>query len=290
MTVSAASENYFESGERVGDYTIDRELVSEESGVVYQATHLVLPRQAHVKVMGGAFSRPLAVQLLREACLLEALQHPGIPRVYECGVLPDRKPWVAFQRIDGLSLQASLGDGPMPVADLVAVLRDVADILTHTHSRGVVHTKLSADTIVRTPERQLAVYLRGWSGARTVESTQALDIRDDVYALGVVAFRALTGCLHTPSVSATEWCPSAPTELTALIDVMLDANPRVRPTSEEVRERARWLSTTISESIEPFEIGKPRWTPPNGIDPDTHESVPATSSTFSIRIARSPTK
>ena len=288
----AVSENYFESGARVGDYTIDRELVREDSGVVYQATHMVLPRKAHLKVMAGAFSRPLAVQLLREACLLEALQHPGIPRVYECGVLPDRKPWVATQRIDGLSLQASLDDGPMPVADLVVVLRDVADILAHAHSRGVVHTKLSADTIVRTPERQLAVYLRGWSAARTVESTQSLDIREDVYALGGVAFRALTGCLHTPSVSATEWCPAAPPELTALIDVMLDGNARVRPTAEEVRERARWLATTLCEVIEPLEIGKPRWTPPNGIDPDNHEAipVPATSSAFSIRIARSPTK
>jgi serine/threonine protein kinase len=285
--VSAVSENYFESGARVGDYTIERELVREESGVVYQATHMVLPRKAHVKVMAGEYSRPLAVQLLREACLLEALQHAGIPRVYECGVLADRKPWVATQRIDGLSLQASLGDGPMAIAELVTVLRDVADILAHAHSRGVVHTKLSAETIVRTPDRQLSVYLRGWSAARTVESTQSLDIRDDVYALGVVAFRALTGCLHTPSVSATEWCPAAPPELTALIDVMLDTNQRVRPTSDEVRERARWLATTV-ESL----IGKPRWTPPNGIDPDTHDNVPvpATSSAFSIRIARSPTK
>ena len=279
--VPAVSENYFESGARVGDYTIDRELVREESGVVYQATHMVLPRKAHLKVMAGAYARPLAVQLLREACLLEALQHAGIPRVYECGVLADRKPWVATQRIDGQSLQSSLGDGPMPIADLVVVLRDVADILSHTHARGVVHTKLSADTIVRTPERQLAVYLRGWSAARTVDSTQSLDIREDVYALGGVAFRALTGCLHTPSVSATEWCPAAPPELTALIDVMLDGNPRVRPTSEEVRERARWLATTI----EPLDIGK--WPAPTR---DDISPVPATSSAFSIRIARSPTK
>ena len=271
-----------ESGARVGDYTIDRESSREESGVVYQATHLLLPRKAHIKV---ARDRALAKQLLREACLLEALQHAGIPRIYECGMLGDRRPWVAFQRIDGGSLQSSLGDGPMPIADLVVVLRDVADVLTHAHARGVVHTKLSSETIVRTPERQLAVYLRGWSGARTVESVQSLDARDDVYALGAVAFRALTGCLHNPSVSATDWCPGAPSELTALIDVMLDENTRVRPTSEEVRERATWLASTIA----PIEISKPRWTPPNGLDRDTHERMPA-SGEFSIRITRTLTK
>jgi serine/threonine protein kinase len=278
--------DHFVTGTRVGDYTIERECSREETGVVYQATHLLLPRKAHLKVLAGAWTRPLAVQLLREACLLEALQHPGIPRVFECGVLADRRPWVAFERLDGLSLAASLGAGVMPIPDLVVLLRDVADTLTHAHARGVVHTKLSADTVIRTPERKLSVCLRGWSGARTVETTQHLDARDDVYALGVVAFRALTGCLHTPSVSATDWSPNAPAELTALIDVMLDTNARVRPTSEEVRERAGWLSTTI----EPLGIGKPRWTPPNGLDRDTHQPVPATSSTFSIRIGRTITK
>ena len=280
-------ENYFESGARVGDYTIDTEHGQWDSAVIYQATHLVLPRKAHLKIL-SQFTRQTAVQLLREACLLEALQHAGIPRIFECGVLPDKRPWIAMQRIDGLSLQASLGDGPMAVSDLVVLIRDVADILTHAHARGVVHTKVSAETIVRTPERQLSVYLRGWGAARTVESTQALDARDDVYQLGVVAFRALTGCLHTPSVSATEWSPSAPAELTALIDTMLDQNARVRPTSEEVRERARWLASTN----EPLEIGKPRWTPPHGLDPDTHTPVPAptTTSTFSIRIGRTITK
>lgn len=277
-------ENYFESGARVGDYTIDREWSREDSAAIYHATHLVLPRRVNLKVV-TASERPAAVQLLREACLLEALQHAGIPRVFECGVLGDRRPWVAFQRADGLSLQASLGDGPMPIADLVVLLRDVADVLTHAHARGVVHARVSAETIVRTPERPLSVYLRGWGHARTVDSSTSLDVREDVYALGVVAFRALTGCLHTPSVSATDWCPSAPPELTALIDVMLDGNPRVRPTSDEVRERARWLATTL----DPLEIGKPRWTPPNGLDRDTHEPIPP-SSTFSIRIGRTITK
>ena len=271
----------FEAGGRVGDYTIERESSREQSGVVYQATHLLLPRKAHVKV---ANDRVVAKQVLREACVLEALQHAGIPRVYECGILADRRPWVAFQRIDGHTLASALG-GPMPVADLVVLLRDLADVLAHAHARGVVHSRVMPETIVLTPDRALAVYLRGWSLARTVESTQSLDIRDDIYALGVVAFRALTGCLHTPSVSATDWCPSAPTDLTALIDVLLDDNPRVRPTSEEVRERAGWLASTL-------EISKPRWTPPNGLDRQPVEEPVSmtTSSAFSIRISRSITK
>lgn len=269
----------FDSGARVGDYSIDDELAREQSGVIYHATHLLLPRQAHLKV---ANDKGVAKQLLREACLLEALQHAGIPRVYECGILPDRRPWVAYQRIDGNTLAASLTAGPMPVADLVVLVRDLADVLAHVHARGVVHSRIAPETIVRTPERALAVYLRGWSVARTVEAAESLEAREDVYALGAIAFRALTGCLHNPSVSATDWSPSAPSELTALIDCMLDENARARPTSEEVRERAGWLSSTL-------EISKPRWTPPNGLDRDTHKPVPS-SSEFSIRIGRTITK
>jgi serine/threonine protein kinase len=280
VSEAALEVETFEAGGRVGDYTIDRESSREQSGVVYQATHLLLPRKAHVKV---ANDRTVAKQLLREACLLEALQHPGIPRVYECGILADRRPWVAFQRIDGQTLASALS-GRMPVADLVVLLRDLADVLAHAHARGVVHSRLMPETIVLTPERGLSVYLRGWSLARTVESTQSLDAREDVYALGGVAFRALTGCLHTPAVSATDWCPSAPTELTALIDVMLDDNPRVRPTSEEVRERASWLASTL-------EISKPRWTP-NGPERQPVEDPVSmtTSSAFSIRITRTIAK
>lgn len=275
--------DHLESGTRVGDYTINGEHAREPNGVVYQATHLVLPRNVFLKVMAGAWSRQAAVRLLREACMLEALGHAGIPRVYECGVLADKRPWVAFEHIDGDSLANKLAAGPLPLAELVGLVRDVAEILHHAHARGVVHRGLTAEAIVYTPARQLAVCVRGWDGAGTVDSIQHLDARDDVYALGAIAFRALTGCLHTPAVSATEWCPSAPAELTALIDVMLDGSARVRPTADEVAARARWLATTI----EPLEIAKPRWTPPNGLDPDTHEPLPlAATSNFSIRIAR----
>lgn len=267
-------------GTRIGDYTIESVRGTEPNGVVYEATHLVLPRKACLKVM-AAPSREGSVQLLREACLLEALFHRGIPRVFECGVLADKRAWFAFERIDGDTLADRLASGCLPLGELVAMLRDVAEILQHAHARGVVHRGLVAESIVCT---QPTLRIRGWDRAGTVDSVQHLDARDDVYALGSIAFRALTGCLHTPAVLATEWCPTAPGELTALIDVMLDANARVRPTCEEIAERARWLATTVDA----FELVKPRWTPPNGLDRDTHEPLPppVATASFSIRIAR----
>ena len=97
MTRSATKDR-FTSGARIGDYVVDREVAYETAAIVYYATHVVLPRKAHVKVSHPG-SRTAAVQLLREACILEALSHPGAPRVYELGVLADRRPWSSIEQL-----------------------------------------------------------------------------------------------------------------------------------------------------------------------------------------------
>ncbi len=246
---------------------------------MYEAKHVLLPRRVLLKIMhSGSWSRAIAMAVLREACLLEALSHPGIPRVFECGVLPDKRPWTAFEWIDGTTIGELQRTGPMPVADVVGMLREVSDLLAHAHGRGVVHRQLTAHTIVKTAERASGYAVVSWDGALTLDTNARvpLDTRDDVFALGVVAFRALTAVM--PDVQTTrEAFPAAPAELALLIDQMLATEPVARPTSAEVRERAHWLATTI----EP--VKAPRWTPPHGLD----DKVPLpTNDGFSIRISR----
>ena len=87
--------------------------------MVYLGKHVMLPRRAAIKVMhsSDAWIRQVAVQMLKEACLLEALAHPGVPRVFECGVLADRRPWIAIEHIDGDSIGSLIASAPMAVAD-----------------------------------------------------------------------------------------------------------------------------------------------------------------------------
>ena len=119
------------AGFRIGDYRVEREVRSEETGVVYEAVHLVLPRRVFIKVMhpGQMWLRSMAVQMLREACILEALSHAGIPRIYECGVLADRRPWVALEHFDGATLADAMNEGPLGVSELVVAIRAIAEIL-----------------------------------------------------------------------------------------------------------------------------------------------------------------
>lgn len=62
-------------------------------GVVeHAATHALLPRKAIVRFA----AHDAEAQLMREACVLEAVKHPGVPRVFECGLLEDRRPWIVM--------------------------------------------------------------------------------------------------------------------------------------------------------------------------------------------------
>ncbi len=246
-------------GTRIGDYRIEGERRTEDTGIVYDGTHLLLPRHAAIKI---AHDKAAAVQLLREACVLEALSHPGVPRVYECGVLADKRPWVALEAIDGLSLAATTNDTPIAIADLAMVMRAVGDILAHAHARGVVHHRLSETIVIMTPERGSPVCVRGWGHVVAHDSQKAADPTADIRALGALAYRALLRTPVVPGASAQRECPEAPADLTKLIDEMLAEDSHRRPTAIEVSERAVWLAETLVEQrpragVPAFEVVKP---------------------------------
>src|SRR5581483_2772832 len=93
------------------------------------------------------------------------------------------------------SFKQLTGDGPIALSELVVMLRDVADILQHAHERGVVHRRLTASTIVRTQQRRSGHAIADWADARKLDTGAevVVDPHDDVYALGRIAFRGLTG-------------------------------------------------------------------------------------------------
>ena len=269
----------FPEGSRVGDYRIERELRSEDTGLVYVGAHVVLPRRAAVKVMhpAQAYMRALAVQILREACVLEALSHPGVPRVYECGVLDDKRPWVALELITGDTVAELVVRQPLALAELVTMLHAAAGVLEHAHARGVVHNRLTDASIVRTPHRSVPFSVRGWGDVVAHDSNLAAEPSGDVHDLGLVAFRALTGAMLREGDTVSAVAPTVPVELAALVDDMVAREPTARPTAAEVRERAHALVTTLAPE------------PARTITSDVPNHVEDSPSSFTIRIHRSGT-
>jgi serine/threonine-protein kinase len=243
-------------GSRVGEYVIDARLASRGTGHVYRATHVVLPRRAAIKVMPAAdrWVRAIALELLREACIVEALDHPGIPRLYECGTLPDRRPWIASEIADGDTVEAIAARRAPSPHEIACIVRDVADILAHAHGRGLVHRNVSPATIVipHAPSR-FPVCVADWSGARTHDSTTpapmmsgpysapellaggAIDGRADIYSLGKVARELLR----------TTQPGSAPPVLVVLVEGMMAKDPRRRPACEHIKDAASWIVKEI---------------------------------------------
>jgi serine/threonine-protein kinase len=270
-------------GQRIGNYRIECQLAATGSVLLFLGQHLVLPRRAILKVIrpGYATDQPLVIQTLREACILEAIAHPGVPVVYEAGCLHDRRPWFAFEATSGPTLETLLASGPFQVADVAALLRDIAEILQHVHRRGVTHRGLRPDGIVITAGGPYPLCISDWSEAiahdamhvrrqvpeasrsycapevlrRSSGGTDNLvDARVDVFSLGVIAHHALTGTLPfadgvgaEPYMPSHERRPDAPRGLTALIDSMLAFDQRDRPCGSEVCAAAERLFTIASQ-------------------------------------------
>jgi serine/threonine-protein kinase len=252
------------AGGRIGDYVIDHELAARPGLVAWSATHALLPRRARLSTVHPAFvgSHAIAAELTREACILEVLRHAGVPRVFECGALPDQRPWVASELIEGPSLTLLLAEeGKLDVPMVLALLAGVAEILHHAHTRGLVHRNLRPDAIASRPEGPCVV---DWSDARgrdgeaqqlvpsdrlayqppEVVAGRPADSRADVFALGVVSYESLIGTRPTPGRMRRP--PAVPARLIALLERMMAPDALVRPTSAEVRAEA----LAIVEQIE----------------------------------------
>lgn len=252
----------------VGNYRIQHAV----GGGLFEARHAVLPRRAMIKTVPEALGwvKPLRVAVLREACILEALQHPGIPRLFETGMLADGRPWFAFEDVDGTALAEA---GHLTLPTLVALLRDVAETLEHAHRRGVIHAGLRPDRIVLT-DRAYPVCIDDWSSARThdagavvptvagpnryvapeLAAGDPIDDRADVFALGTIARERLPA--------------TTPALITRLVDQMTAVGRWDRPSIGEVREALAAI---------PVSIPRPRWTPAFGVvrtdDEITQEDV-----------------
>ncbi|HEY5927141.1 MAG TPA: protein kinase [Kofleriaceae bacterium] len=256
---------------KIGDYDVRPSSI--DAGVVrYEATHVLLPRRATIERVEASAPRSAAIRMMRHACILEALHHSGVPRVYECGRV-DGLPWVAFERIDGAALETELRSRRLDGPEVLDLIVDVAAILTDAHARGVLHRDITPSVIIRTANREHPVVLAGWDSACTLDTELATplkgspryrapelihdlpaDGRVDVFALGMVCYEALTGEL--PLLSYAPEDAAEPTTLATLIRAMLSDDPVKRPTAAEVatmacaiREQTKAASASAEDEV-----------------------------------------
>lgn len=220
--------------------------------------------------------RPVAVKLLypsvstqpdsrrrfaTEARAAAVVSHPHVVAVHDSGVHRGRH-YIVLERLPGQSLADVLArGGPMPAAHVRSIMRDVLSALGAAHARGVLHRDIKPANILFT--RFGCVKIADFGVAKSADTPQTLTNRvfgtmaylpadriagrpavpaDDLYALGVVAYEALTGRRAYPQESLTTLADAiAAGAVTPLTTLRPDLDPALALTIERAMSRdPRW--------------------------------------------------
>ncbi len=214
------------AGDILGDCEILALLGQGGMGEVYLARDRRLGRKVAVKVLPASFATDAArlARFEREARSASALNHPNICTIHALGELEDSRRFIVMEHVEGTSLRALLKDGPIELARVADVGRQLATGLAAAHEAGVVHRDVKpenvmvrADGIVKILDFGLAKILPD-SALALGESTRTaapssvgavvgtvqymspeqargepIDARTDVWALGAVLYEMVAG-------------------------------------------------------------------------------------------------
>ena len=208
-------------------YEIVRELHRGGQGVVFQAVQRSTKRKVALKVL---YDNPLEgskgrARFEREVEVLSQLDHPNIVGVLDSGEA-DGSFWYAMDYISGVTLRELIDrtrDTPMAISDALALFAKVCDAVNAAHLAGVIHrdlkpsnvivdgrgephivdfglAKVGVGSVTHTSKVELMTVTGQfigslpWASPEQAEGrSNALDVRTDVYSLGVMLYQLLTG-------------------------------------------------------------------------------------------------
>jgi serine/threonine-protein kinase len=216
------------AGQRVGPFVLERELGVGGMGAVWLAAYADhrIDRRVALKLPHATLSVPtLAARFERERAALAAIEHPNIARLYDTGVTDSGLAYLALEYVEGTPIDRHCDSHRMPVAARIALFLQVADAVHFAHQALVVHRDLKPGNIL--VNQRGDVRLVDFGIAKILERPEPDDATPpteldggaltppyaapeqfvrgqittatDIYALGVVLYQLLTGCLpHRP--------------------------------------------------------------------------------------------
>lgn len=260
-----------------------RPLGSGITAEVLLARETALQRLVAVKVLRADVAADAVARqrFEREAQAAARIVHPHVTGIHRVGRLPDERPFIVMEYVEGRTLADLLGAGaPLDLSMVRRIVAAIADALGAAHARGIVHRDVRPGNVLvenRTGRAVLgdfgiAALLESGSATATRLTTAGMMLGDteylspeqvrgeavveqsDVYGLGLLAYRMLTG--SSPYQARTdaerlvahvrqeprplqELRADADPALTAIVHQCLAKDPNQRPLAAEVAHRLR---------------------------------------------------
>ncbi|MBM4783996.1 MAG: serine/threonine protein kinase [Archangiaceae bacterium] len=205
-------------GTPVGEYEIVRQLGSGAMGEVFEAVHPMIGKRVAIKVMRNPASEAMteARRLLEEARVVNAIKHPGIIDIFGANVLPDGRPYLVMELLEGLSFHEHLKQhSPLAIGEVCFLLSGLLEALAAAHKAGIVHRDLKPTNVFLATingERKVKLLDFGVAHRADRERFTAPEVtvgslgfmgpeqlggnvvpQSDLYAVGCVAWLLLTG-------------------------------------------------------------------------------------------------
>ena len=214
-------------GSRIGSYELKRVLGEGAMAVVYLAQQQQpVKRQVALKIIKpGMDSKAIISRFEAERQALALLDHPNIAHIYDAGATEDKRPYFAMEYVEGMTITEYCDRNRLPIKERLDLFLKVCLAVHHAHQKGIIHRDIKPSNIMvslqdgqpvpKVIDFGLAKAISGSLSGRTLVTEQGqllgtpeymspeqsdmanedIDIRSDIYSLGVLLYVLLTGVL-----------------------------------------------------------------------------------------------
>ena len=243
-----------------GKYRVERTLARGGMGAVYLARHVELDERVALKMMlPEAAKNPDAVtRFMREARAAVKIKSQHVVRVTDVGMLESGLPYMAMEYLEGADLRDILTErGRLPLEEAAEYMLQALEALAEAHARGIVHRDLKPGNIFLTRRRDgtpvvkvldfgISKVITGtlatsdpltknaalmgsplYMSPEQMKASRNVDMRADIWAVGVMFYELLTGDVPFKGDSLPELCA---------VIVLDGATPKARDIVPELPE------------------------------------------------------